>query len=236
MKSLKRTARIAGLLYLVLAITGAYGILYVPSQLVVEGDLVKTVTNIRQHEFFLRSGILSNLIGQTTFLFIALSLYKLFENVSQSLCRMLLTLVTASVPISFFIIFNQLYALMLLNEGFMQHVEPVQLQIMVMSFMKMYQYGNLVIGIFWGLWLIPFGILAFRSGFIPRIIGILLVAGGISYLVDACVFVLFPVLQSITSILVSVFSSVAELGALIWLLAVGARESSDRTLPKKVAV
>jgi hypothetical protein len=231
MKSLKNTARVSGLLYLMLAITGAYGIMYVPSQLVVTDDSAQTMNNILQHEFFFRSGILGNVIGQTAFLFLGLSLYKLFEGVSQSLSRTLLILITASVPISFFIIFNQVYAVSLLKESFIQQLDPAQMQLMTMSFIKMYSYGNLVIGIFWGLWLIPFGKLVCESGFMPKLLGALLILGGTAYVIDACTFILFPGAQHITTIFVAILSSIAELFAVIWLLAIGTREMKRTSGP-----
>jgi len=227
MNSLKRTARVSGLLYLVLAITGAYGILYVPSQLLVENDAAQTAANILNNEFFFRSGILANLIGQTSFLFVGLSLYKLFENVNQSLSRMLLILVTVSVPIAFFIIFNQLHALWLMKESFV--LDPAQAQFLANSFMNQFQNGNLVIGIFWGLWLIPFGLLSFKSGFIPKAIGVILVLGGLSYVMDAFVFVLIPSMQEFTAIGVAICSSIAEISVLLWLLIVGVREPKLQT-------
>jgi hypothetical protein len=97
---------------------------------------------------------------------------------------------------------------------------------MAMIFLKMYNQGNVVIGIFWGLWLIPFGLLAYRSGFIHKIVGVLLVIGGISYVVDASVFVLVPAAHSTTATLVAIFGSVSELSAVLWLLIVGVRERS----------
>ncbi len=227
MNSLKRTARVSGLLYLVLAITGAYGILYVPSQLLVENDAAQTAANILNNEFFFRSGILANLIGQTSFLFVGLSLYKLFENVNQSLSRMLLILVTVSVPIAFFIIFNQLHALWLMKESFV--LDPAQAEFLANSFMNQFQNGNLVIGIFWGLWLIPFGLLSYKSGFIPKAIGVILVLGGLSYVMDAFVFVLIPSMQEFTAIGVAICSSIAEISVLLWLLIVGVREPKLQT-------
>ena len=227
MNSLKRTARVSGLLYLVLAITGAYGILYVPSQLIVENDAAQTAANILDREFFFRSGILANLIGQTSCLFVGLSLYKLFENVNQSLSRMLLILVTVSVPIAFFIIFNQLHALWLMKESFV--LDPAQAEFLANSFMNQFQNGNLVIGIFWGLWLIPFGLLSCKSGFIPKAIGAILVLGGLSYVIDAFVFVLIPSMQEFTAIGVAICSSIAEISVLLWLLIVGVREPKLQT-------
>lgn len=223
-KAQKKIARVAGLLYFILAITGAYGIMYVPSSIIVMNDSAATTSNIIANEFLFRTGIFSNLVCQTTFIFLALALYNLFKEVSEKLAKMMVVLVIVSVPIAFLIIFNQLLILITLKEGFRTSFEAVQQQSMAMIFLKMYNQGNVVIGIFWGLWLIPFGLLAYRSGFIHKIVGVLLVIGGISYVVDASVFVLVPAAHSTTATLVAIFGSVSELSAVLWLLIVGVRE------------
>jgi hypothetical protein len=223
-KAQKKIARVAGLLYFILAITGAYGIMYVPSSIIVMNDSAATTSNIIANEFLFRTGIFSNLVCQTTFIFLALALYNLFKEVSEKLAKMMVALVIVSVPIAFLIIFNQLLILITLKEGFMTSFEAIQQQSMAMIFLKMYNQGNVVIGIFWGLWLIPFGQLAYKSGFIPKIVGVLLVMGGISYVVDASVFVLVPEFHPTTATLVAIFGSVSELSAVLWLLMVGARE------------
>lgn len=221
MTTLKKIARISGLLYLIMAITGAYGIMYVPSQLIVNGDPGLTVKNILDNEFLFRTGIMGNLICQTVFIFLALLLYRLFEHVNKHLSRTLLTLVIVSVPIAFIIIFNQLYALLLLKEDFMNTFEETHVNASAMALLKMYDYGNSAICIFWGLWLIPFGQLTYKSGFIPKFLGILLILGGISYVIDAFTFILFPDFRSITNILVSILSSIAEISMVFWLLIKG---------------
>ncbi len=218
---LKRQAHISGVLYLILAITGGYGIMYVPSQLVIRGDLALTTSNLLNHEFLFRSGILSNLIAQTVFLFLVLSLYKLFEKVDKGLVRTMFALVVVAVPISFFIIFNQLLALLLLKEDFTKLVVPKQMQVTTMSLLRFYDYGTVVIGIFWGLWLIPFGQLMYKSGLMPKVLGILLIVGGLAYVVDAATFVLFPDWHSFTGSIVGIASSLAELSTVLWLLIMG---------------
>ncbi|WP_336518224.1 DUF4386 domain-containing protein [Pollutibacter soli] len=227
---LKRTARIAGLLYLVMGITGAIGIMMVPQKLFVPGNTEATVMNITSKEFLFRLGIFCGLVCQTVFIFLALTLFRLFKTVSKSLASTLLALVIVSVPIAYFIIFNQFYALVLLKENFMTNIDAGYRQSMIMASLKMYENGNTIIGIFWGLWLIPFGMLSFRSGFIPKILGVLLVAGGISYLLDATAFILFPPFQKYTSVMVAIFSAIAELAMVLWLLIKGVRYSSEEKL------
>lgn len=223
--NLKRTARIAGLIYFFILITGIFGIMYVPMQLIDSSNLPLTFRTILRHDFLFRAGIMSNLICQTLFVFLVLQLYKLFQQVSKHLARTMFALVIVGVPIAFLIIFNQLFALLLLKEDFIKGFSPVQLQSLIMAFLKMYNYGNVVIGIFWGLWLIPFGQLVCKSGFIPKIFGILLIIGGLAYVVDAFTFVLFPSYHySITGIIVGLTSSIAEIAIIIWLLIKGVRK------------
>jgi hypothetical protein len=225
--NLKRTARIAGFIYLFIAITGVFGIMYVPMQLIDSGNLPLTMRTILRHEFLFRAGIMSNLVCQTLFVFLVLQLYKLFQQVSKHLTRTMFALVIVGVPIAFLIIFNQLFALLLLKENFMRGFPSAQLQSLIMAFIKMYNYGNVVIGIFWGLWLIPFGQLVYRSGFMPKILGILLIIGGSAYVLDAFTFVLFPGYHySVTGIIVGLTSSVAEFSMVFWLLIKGVRKVS----------
>ena len=226
----KKTARLAGFLYFILAITGAFGIMYAPSQLIVSGDVSATAKNILSNEFLFRLGIYSSLVCQTVFVFLALTLYKLFENVNIHLTRCLFALVIVSVPIAFLIIFNQFFALILLKETFMANFQQIQQNSMAMASMKMYENGNVIIGIFWGLWLIPFGQLVYKSTFIPKILGILLIIGGVCYVIDATTFILLPEFHATTSVLVGATSSIAELSMVLWLLIKGVSNSGKNQL------
>ena len=90
----------------------------------------------------------------------------------------------------------------------------------------MYEDGIVIIGIFWGLWLIPFGQLVSKSGFIPKILGILLIAGGISYLIDVSAFILIPKFHAQTTVLVAVTSGIAEISMVLWLLIKGIKSGN----------
>lgn len=226
MESLKKTARTAGVWYLVLAAAGAYGIMYVPSQIVVPNNATATANNLLAHEFLFRVGIASNVIGQVAFLFLALTLYQLFRQVNERQAKLLVALVVAAVPVAFLIIFNEVAALLILKEEFMNTLAPTQRHLWAMLFLTWYSYGITLIGIFWGLWLIPFGRLVYQSGFMPKTIGILLIVGGISYVVDTFVFLLFPSYRTMSSQLVAVLSSLGELSVVLWLLIKGVKTAS----------
>ncbi|RZJ52922.1 MAG: DUF4386 domain-containing protein [Flavobacterium sp.] len=225
MSAEKKTARKAGLLYLLIAITGVFGIMYVPVQLFVTSDINLTAKNILDHELLFRFGILSSLICQTTFVFLALTLYNLFKDVNAHLARTLVALVIVGVPIAFLIIFNEYYILLILKEKFMTNFSSIEQNSLAMLSLKMYGKGNVLIGIFWGLWLLPFGQLAYRSNFIPKIFGILLIVGGTAYLIDATTFILFPDYHPVTGMLVGITSSIAEFAMIFWLLAKGVKNN-----------
>lgn len=228
--TLKKTARTAGFLYLIVAISGGYGIMYVPTQLIVTNDPASTTSNMLNNEFLFRTGVMSNLVCQTVFIFLVLTLYRLFQQIDKRLARTMFSLVMVAVPIAFLVILNQFYALLLLKEGFMKTFEPAQVQSLTMLYLKMYAYGTSIIGIFWGLWLIPFGQLVIKSGFIPKILGILLIVGGISYVLDSTTYILFPGFHSITNTVVGITSSIAELSMVLWLLIKGVNDTRDKTL------
>lgn len=223
----KRIARIAGILYLINAITGAIGIIIVPGKLIAPNDIAATAQNIINNEFLFRIGILSSISCQIVFIFLALTLFNLFENVSRSLTRTLLTLVVVSVPVAFYLIFNQLEAFEILQNNVMTSMEQIQKQELAMSKLQIYQDGVVLIGVFWGLWLIPFGQLVYKSGFIPKILGVFLIVGGLSYLLDVSAFILIPDFHSQTNILVAVISSIAEISMVLWFLIKGIKTDKE---------
>ena len=223
----KKIARIAGILYLINAITGAIGIIIVPGKLIAPNDIAATAQNIINNEFLFRIGILSSISCQIVFIFLALTLFNLFENVSRSLTRTLLTLVVVSVPVAFYLIFNQLEAFEILQNNVMTSMGQIQKQELAMSKLQIYQDGVVLIGVFWGLWLIPFGQLVYKSGFIPKILGVFLIVGGLSYLLDVSAFILIPDFHRQTNILVAVISSIAEISMVLWFLIKGIKTDKE---------
>lgn len=230
----KKIARIAGILYLINAITGAIGIIIIPGKLIAPNDIAATAQNIINNEFLFRIGLLSSISCQIVSVFLALTLFNLFENVSRSLARTLLTLVVVSVPVAFYLIFNQLEAFEILQNNVMTSMEQIQKQELAMSKLQIYQDGVVLIGVFWGLWLIPFGQLVYKSGFIPKIFGVFLIAGGISYLLDVSAFIIIPDFHTQTNILVTVISSIAELSMVLWFLIKGIKTDKETLITRNM--
>lgn len=208
-------ARVAGFLYLLLIPFSGFGILYVPSQLVVPGDAATTASNIIASEGLFRSAIVSNLVGQTIFILLVLVLYKLLKSVNKNLALLMVVFVLISVPIAFINEINHFAVLILLSGAdYLTALEADQVHAQVMFFLDLHQHGILVAQIFWGLWLLPLGYLVFRSGFLPKILGLLLMIGGFGYLFDVLTFSLFPDFD----ITISQFTFVGEVLLPLWLL------------------
>lgn len=202
---LKKTARLAGLLYFIFALVAIYGSIYVPSQIMVPGDTVATARNILANEFLFRSGIASNLIGLTLFVFLVLVLYRLLKTVNEHQAKLMVALVMVGIPVDFLGNVFKMTALKIIKGDLLKSFEPERMHDLAMIFHR--NYGGQMVALFWGLWLIPLGLLVYKSGFIPRILGILLIINGAAYVINTFTFVLFPdYLPLISKFLIVFFS------------------------------
>jgi Domain of unknown function (DUF4386) len=229
MNGTKKAARVAGLWYLLMAITAPIGLLYVPSRLIVSGDAAATASRIRESELLFRIGIASELFHQTIAIFLVLALYRLFRPVDEARARQLVILgALVSVPIAFLNVLNEIAALVLIGgSSFLSVFDRQQLDALAYLFIRLHAQGINVVSIFWGLWLFPFGMLVIRSRFIPRVLGMLLFLAGGGYLAFAAVSVVAPhyahVVGSVAMIL-----EVGELPIIGWLAIWGARAQPVR--------
>ena len=115
MNSIQKTARIAGLLYLALAVLSAFGLVYVPSMLIVPGDAAATATNIVTSESLFRLGFVSNLVAFTVNIFVALLLYKLLKPVNKGIASLMVLLILMGLAIGMLNELNQFAALLILG-------------------------------------------------------------------------------------------------------------------------
>ena len=222
MNSTKKMARLAGLLYLVTSIFGAFSLLYIPSKFIVSGSAAATASKILNGEKLFRLGILSEVIGFTGFILVVGALYLLFRGVDKTQAGAMFVLMVVSIPISQVSVLNEIAALMLVRGGeFLSAFNQPQREALAMLFLKLHGQGAVVAQFFWGLWLIPFGVLVYRSRFLPRILGVLLVIACFGYLTNSlAAFRLLPdVLERVLGQL-----TLGELPIILWLLIVGAKD------------
>jgi hypothetical protein len=222
--SKQNTARLAGIFYLIIAITGFYGIMYVPSKIMVKGDAAATMNNLLANEFLFRTGTVANLIDAIAFIFLVLTLHRLFKSVNENQAQLMLIFVLVQIPIFFLAEAFNISALMIAKGELMKSIDITQRQDMTLLFLKTYDYGQMLLETFWGLWLIPFGILMYQSGFMPRLLGILLILGGIGYILEVLAYLLLPDFRLLLSNITMPLYSLAEIGTLLWLLIKGTNE------------
>jgi len=227
MNSTKKTARIAGWLYLLLALISVFALIYIPSTLIVTGDATATADSIKSSELLFRTGILGGLISNVIFVFLVLALYRLLKEISRKQAILMVTLVVISVAITFANTFNQIAALIILSSAdFLSVFEKPQLDAVAYLFLRLHSQGLQIIQIFWGLWLFPFGLLVYKSRFIPRILGVLLIIAGFGYLLSSLTFLVLPQYKAAVSPLITLLE-MGELPIIFWLLIVGAKPQSE---------
>jgi hypothetical protein len=216
------TARTAGFLYLILAVTGGFSMLYVPS-LIVPGNAAATANNIVAYESLFRLGVVSGLICQVVFVFLVLVLYQLFKGVNNTHAVLMVALVVAAVPVAFLNMLNQLAALHVLSGAdYLRAFGTDQLNALVMLSLDLHSQGLLIVEIFWGLWLLPLGLLVLKARFMPGFIGVLLIVGFLGYLIDFLTRLLFPSYTAIVSPIAGT-SKFGELAMILWLLIKGVK-------------
>jgi Domain of unknown function (DUF4386) len=222
----RSTARLAGLIYLVVVLTGIFSLMYVPSKLIVIENPSQTFQNLVSSETLFRFGIVSGLICYSFFLFLPVVLYKLLKPVNENYAKIMVLLAAVSVPISFINIQYKFAVLSLIkNPGYLNGFSKEQIQSQVLFYLDQYDNGILIVSIFWGLWLLPFGYLVFKSGILPKILGVLLMLGCFSYLINFFGNSLIPGYSKMgISSYISLPASLGEIGTCLWLLIMGARD------------
>ena len=228
MNSAKRTARIAGFLYLVNAITGFFGIIYVPGKLIVSGNAAVTASNILASERLFHLGIASELVCAVEFVFVVWALYRLLGGVNTTLASLMVILGLAFVPMMCMNALNGIAALLLVRGGdFLSAFDPSQRRALAMLFLDLRRYGYLIGWIF-GVWFFPLGILVFKSRFLPRFLGVLLIIAGAGYVADSLTPLLLPGYENVVGRIASIALTLGEPVLILWLLIMGAK---DQPLP-----
>jgi hypothetical protein len=222
MSGAKNPGRLVGLVYLLVSIPGAFALVYVPSKLIVHGDATATAHNIAASETLFRLGIACELISQILFMWVALALYGLLKGVNRRHALLMLGLIVVSVPIALMNELNAIAALVLVRGAdFLAIFDKPQRDALAMLFLNLHSHGFGIAEIFWGLWLFPLGLLVYRSGFIPRILGVLLMLICFTYVINSFTSLLLPQYEHIVGRWMTPFQF-GELLFMFWLLIMGA--------------
>jgi hypothetical protein len=225
LNSMKKTARFAGLMYFIWIVTAIYWLMFVVPKCIVQGDAAATSNNILANEFIFRTGIINNMIGSIAWILIGFTLYRLFKHVDDRQAKLLIALVIVQIPSVFITEALNIASLMLFKGNIMQTFKITQRQDLAMLFLKINDYVTITLEMFWGLWLFPFGLLVYRSGFIPRILGIFLILNGIAYVIHFFTHVLFPNYQALVFQMATPIWTLGEISIMLWLLIKGVKDN-----------
>jgi hypothetical protein len=223
MDSIKRTARLAGLLYVVMSLLMVFGYMVLPARFIVPGDAAATAAKITGGPLLYRIGILTDLAAQLLFIVVVLTLYQLFKEVGRTYARVMVALVCVGVAVEIVNLVTHLAPLIFLSGAdYLSAFTRQQLDALSMGFLRLGNgLGQLALAI-WGLWLFPFGMLTIKSGFFPRILGYLLIVAGSAYVATCVTAVVFPAqLEAVSRVVMPLY--VGELPIVLWLVVMGAK-------------
>jgi hypothetical protein len=220
----KRLARIAGLLYLVVGLLGAFAFAAVYSTMYVAGDAAATASNLVANAGLVRIGVAADLIQVTFWVFLSLTLYALLRHVNAYAARAMVVLVVIGASISFFNILFEFQGMRVATDPtYIAALGAAGSNALAMLMLDLQHYGYYIAGIFFGLWLVPLGYLAFKSNMFPKALGIVLVVGGVGYLFDTLAAFVAPELTATIHPLAALLGIVAEVSLLAYLLVKGVR-------------
>lgn len=205
-----KSAKQAGILYLLLVPLGVFGIIYVPSSLIVPENITTTISNIIENEMLFKWSIISALLVQIINIILALLLFKVFKHTNIGMAALMVIFSLLAVPIAFLNEVNNLTVLQLLDQA-------NESEHLISIFLNLHEQGIIMAQVFWGLWLFPLGYLVYTSGFMPKFIGILLIIGSVGYVVDSFTLILLPEFK----ITFSEFTFLGEVIFPLWLLIKG---------------
>ena len=214
----QKTARVAAFVFLIIFLLGMSTELFIRPDMIVPGDAAATVRNIAASEALFRLSLVSDLIRLMFLMLLPLVLYKLLKPVNKTIASLMVIFALVSVPISMLNELNH-FAVLLLSSGagYLTAFEADQLNTLVMFFLELRKYGTFIPQVF-SLWVLLLGYLVFKSGFLPRILGILLMLVGLCYTVSAVLFFLFP---NFDATILGLFAFIGEALFYMWLLIKG---------------
>lgn len=218
-------ARVVGVGLLLMAALAIYANFFVIEGLIVEGDAVKTATNITGNELVFRFGIVGFVIVLVLDVIISWALYMLLKRIDSQLAllaaffRLIYTAVFAAV------IFNFLSVLQLLKEeAYLMELGTNQLRMQVMMRIDAFNNGWVIGLVFFGIHLLFVGYLVYKSGFMPKLLGVLVMLGGLGYLIDSFAKIIlsnYADYASLFLLIVAIPGTIGEVGFAIWLLVRG---------------
>jgi hypothetical protein len=195
--SIQITARIAAILTLLIVVLAPFSMLYIPTTLVVSGDAATTSNNIMASQGLFRAGMVSDSIVFLIEIVLTVLLYVLVKPVNKTLSlvaafsRLAMTIVQGINLLNHFIVL-----LLLSGAGYLTVFAPDQVHAFVLLFLNAHESVILIWGLFFGLHLLVFGYLVYKSGYLPKFLGIILLVVALCYFIQDFGNILLPPIQS----------------------------------------
>jgi hypothetical protein len=230
LKSNKKTARIAGILYLVVGVFGGFAEGFVDPKMYVAGNAAATVENVIANSGLVRIGVVAHLLDGTFFVLTAMALYTLLQHVNKSMARAMLVLVIIATAIKCLNAVFQFESLRIATDSSYATAFGIAgSNSLVMLLLDTHHYGTLIAQVFFGLWLIPLGFLTYKSKMFPKWLSRILVIAGVCYLIDLLAAFLFPDFYRKIHAFVIIPCAIAEIAIVLYLLIIGVRTQPNRT-------
>jgi Domain of unknown function (DUF4386) len=225
MTSPKRLARIAGVLYLLVGLTGGFAEGFVYPKIYVAGNATTTAANVVANPGLVRLGVVSDLVDQTLFVLLVLTLYILLQHVNKGAARVMVVLVALAAGIECLNAVFEFEGLRVATDSsYVAAFGAAGSNGIVLLLLDTQHYGLLIAQVFFGLWLLPLGYLAYKSsGMFPKWLGVLLIVGSVCYLVDVLAAFLLPDIGSAVHGYITIPSALAEITMVVYLLVIGVR-------------
>jgi len=225
MTTLSKNARVAGLLYILASAIGVVRLIYIPSVVFVDGSAAATASNLAAHDLLFRWGIVSELVASVIWLFVPLALYRLLKNVDQGLAVLMVILGSLmQVPIFFVSSATDVAALLFARGAdFLSVFDKPQRDAFASLFLNLHHQLDVANMMFAGLWLFPFGLLVYRSRFLPRLLGVWLMIACFAWLTFSFSGFLLPGHEDKVFKLIQPFT-LGEVAMMLWLAVMGAKE------------
>jgi Domain of unknown function (DUF4386) len=217
----KRLARFAGVLYLLVGILGGFAQGFLYPKIYVAGDAVKTAGNLIANSGLVRIGVVADLVQATIWVFVGLTLYRLLRHVNKSAASAMVVLASIGAGITMLNAVFEFEGLRVATGAVNLAVGAAGSNALALLLVDAQHYGLLIASIFMGLWLVPLGYLAFKSGWFPKALGVVLIVGGACYLVDVLAAFLVPDFGKAIHGYITIPSIIAEVWTLGYLLVIG---------------
>ncbi|KAA3659566.1 MAG: DUF4386 domain-containing protein [Chloroflexi bacterium] len=232
MNASKKSARMAGFLYLIYIVVHVLADVIGRSNIIVYEDAAATAQNIMASAWQFRIGFIGDLVAAVLFLLAAWALYAYLKPVNKNLALLFLLLNLGGVAVQCFSDLFLIGSQMILNGGeYLDVFQIEQRQALAMLFLHVYHNGFMAAQIFYGAWLFPLGYLVYKSGFLPKVLGIVLMTHCVFWLMTFLQFFLFPSFEAIIYVSYPL-GFIAEFGLGLWLLVMGVRKQQ----PTRVAI